>query len=175
MTPSRLLDTTGPTTRHAGPHRAVQMGSAIDKAGLFATRQEPWRLPAVCAASSLLTPRWRGHESETRKRSPEISSIAFRAQSSDLPPVSLRNMGVAIIGPLAGHRRSRIRFLFIGSRVCSTLPSDPPHDDVLALRYHFTSKLPTLLGVPKKRLSNFREPLPLSEARAFFRQTDLTR
>jgi hypothetical protein len=34
-------------------------------------------------------------------------------------------MGFAIIGPLARHRRPRIRFLFIGSRVCSTLPSDP--------------------------------------------------
>ena len=65
------------------------------------------------------------HESETCNRSPEISSIAFHAQPSDLPPVSLMNMGFAIIGPLARHRRPRIRFLFIGSRVCSTLPSDP--------------------------------------------------
>jgi hypothetical protein len=29
--------------------------------------------------------------------------------------------------------------LYIGSRLCSTLPSDPPHGDALALRYHFTS------------------------------------
>ena len=37
----------------------------------------------------------------------------------------LMDMGFAIIGELARHRRPSIRFLFIGSRVCSALPSDP--------------------------------------------------
>jgi len=41
--------------------------------------------------------------------------------------------------PLVRHRMPRIRFLYIGSYVCSTLLSDPPHGDALALRYHFTS------------------------------------
>ena len=100
-------------------------------------------------------------ESETCSRSPEISSIAFHAQPSDLPPVSLMNMGFAIIGPLARHRRPLIRFLSISSRVCSTLPSDPASQRrpcvSLSLHLHqvvkrtLTSKLSNMLGVPKKR------------------------
>src|SRR6267378_8394248 len=72
-------------------------------------------------------------------RSPEVSSIAFHAQPPDLPPVSLMDMGFAVHCPLARHRRPQIRFLYIGSRVCSALLSDSPHDDALALHYPFTS------------------------------------
>ena len=56
----------------------------------------------------------------TGRRSPEVSSTAFDAQPPDLPPVSLMDRGFAIIGSLARHRRPLIRFLFIGSRLCST-------------------------------------------------------
>ena len=100
------------------------------------------------------------HESETCSRSPEISSIAFHAQPSDLPPVSLMSKGFVVIGRFARHRRPHIRFLFIGSRVCSTLPSDPasrrrpcaslslhPHQVV---KRTFTSKLSNMLGVQAK-------------------------
>ena len=53
--------------------------------------------------------------------------------------VAESNMGFAVIGQLARHRMPQIRFLYIGSYVCSTLLSDPPRDDALALRYHFAS------------------------------------
>jgi hypothetical protein len=76
-------------------------------------------------------------DSATRSRSPEVSSTAFRAQPADLQPVRLMDMGFAIIRPLARHRMPLIRFLFIGSHVCSTLLSD--RDAAVALRYRFTS------------------------------------
>jgi len=109
------------------------------------------------------------HESETCNRSPEISSIAFHAQPSDLPPASLMNMGFVVIGRFARHRRPRIRFLFIGSRVCSKLPSDPasPRRLCASLSLHLhqvvkrtcTSKLSFMLGVPKKGPRHRPRPL----------------
>jgi hypothetical protein len=71
------------------------------------------------------------HDSVTCRRPPEVSSTAFDAQPPDLPPVSLMDMGFAIICPLARHRRPPIRFLFIGSRLCSTLLSGPASRRVL--------------------------------------------
>src|SRR6516164_5842234 len=41
------------------------------------------------------------HDSVTCRRSPEVSSTAFHAQPPDLPPVSLMDMGFAIMGSLA--------------------------------------------------------------------------
>src|SRR6266481_3172829 len=64
------------------------------------------------------------HDSVTCNRSPEVSSLAFHAQPPDLPPVPLMDVGFAIIGSLARHRRPQIQFLSIGSRVCSALLSD---------------------------------------------------
>jgi len=61
---------------------------------------------------------------ETNGRSPEVSSTAFRTQPPNLQPVPLMDMGFAIISPLARHRMPQIRFLYIGSYVCSTLLSD---------------------------------------------------
>jgi hypothetical protein len=65
------------------------------------------------------------HDSATHSRSPEVSSTAFHAQPPDLQPVPLMDMDFAIIGPLVRHRMPQIRFLYIGSHVCSTLLSDP--------------------------------------------------
>ena len=64
-------------------------------------------------------------DSGTNGRSPEVSSTAFRTQPPDLQPVPLMDMGFAVICPLARHRMPQIRFLYIGSYVCSTLLSDP--------------------------------------------------
>ena len=64
-------------------------------------------------------------EFATRRRSPEVSSTAFRTQPPDLQPVPLMDMGFAVMCPLARHRMPLIRFLYIGSYVCSTLLSDP--------------------------------------------------
>jgi len=65
------------------------------------------------------------HDSLTCRRSPEVSSTAFDAPPPDLPPVHWTDMGFAILGSLARHRRPHIRFWFIGSRLCSTLLSRP--------------------------------------------------
>jgi hypothetical protein len=65
------------------------------------------------------------HDSVTYRRSPEVSSTAFDPQPSDLPPVRLMDMGFAVSCPLARHRGPLIRFLFIGSRLCSALLSGP--------------------------------------------------
>ncbi len=64
-------------------------------------------------------------DSGTNSRSPEVSSTAFRTQPPDLQPAPLMDMGFAVICPLARHRMPLIRFLYIGSYVCSTLLSDP--------------------------------------------------
>src|SRR5919109_628760 len=71
------------------------------------------------------------HDSVTCRRSPEVNSTPFDAQPPDLPPVTLMDLGFAIIGSLALHRRPRIRFLFIGSRLCSALLSGPASRRVL--------------------------------------------
>src|SRR6266498_2879142 len=62
----------------------------------------------------------------TNGRSPEVSSTAFCAQPPNLQPAPLMDMDFAIICPLVRHRMPQIRFLYIGSHVCSTLLSDPP-------------------------------------------------
>jgi RNA polymerase sigma factor (sigma-70 family) len=93
-----------------------------------------------------------------KNRSPEVSSTAFRTQPPNLQPASLMDMGFAVIGQLARRRMPQIRFLYIGSYVCSTLPrtfappQTPPHDDALALRYDFTSiRLSRGLSLPSCR------------------------
>ena len=95
-------------------------------------------------------------DSGTNGRSPEVSSTAFRTQPADLQPVPLMDMGFAVIRPLARHRMPLIRFLFIGSHVCSTLLSDPASRRrrcaSLSLHLHqvvkgtFTPKLSNRLG-----------------------------
>src|SRR5271167_3026265 len=64
-------------------------------------------------------------ESTTCNRSPVVSSTAFSAPPPDLPPLALMDMGFAAHCQLARKYRPRIRFLSIGTRFCSTLPSDP--------------------------------------------------
>ena len=61
----------------------------------------------------------------TRRRPPEVRLTAFTAHPPDLPPRPLTDMDFAVICPLVRPGRPRIRFLSIGSRLCSTLPSDP--------------------------------------------------
>src|SRR5580692_11656090 len=78
------------------------------------------------------------HDSVTCRTPPEVSSTAFNTQPPDLPPVSLMDMGFAISCPLARHRRPPIRFLFIGSRLCSTLLSGPASRRVL---FHLCASL----------------------------------
>ena len=101
------------------------------------------------------------HEFATHSRSPEVISTAFRTQPPDLQPVPLMDMDFAIIGPLVRHRMPRIRFLYIGSYVCSTLLSDPASrlrpGASLSLHLHqvvkrtFTFELSNMLGTPRKK------------------------
>ena len=100
------------------------------------------------------------HEFATHSRSPEVSSTAFRAQPPDLQPVPLMDMGFAVMCPLARHRMPLIRFLYIGSCVCSTLPPDPasrrrPWASLLlhldqVVEGTFTPELSNMLGTHKK-------------------------
>src|SRR5580704_3538627 len=99
--------------------------------------------------------------SRTNGRSPEVSSTAFRTQPPDLQPVPLMDMGFAVICPLARHRMPQIRFLYIGSYVCSTLLSDPPSPErpcaSLSLHLHqvvkrsSTFELSDMHGTPIQR------------------------
>src|SRR5271157_1912246 len=105
---------------------------------------------------SLLSP-----DSGTVGRSPEVSSTAFRTQPPNLQPVPLMDMGLTVSCPLARHRMPLIRFLYIGSYVCSTLLSDPPSPErpcaSLSLHLHqvvkgtLTPKLSNMLGTQHKR------------------------
>src|SRR5881275_568184 len=99
-------------------------------------------------------------DSETNGRSPEVSSVAFRTQPPNLQPAPLMDMGFAVICLLARRRMPLIRFLYIGSCVCSTLLSDPlsPKCPCASLSLHlhqvvkgtFTPKLSNMLGTHKK-------------------------
>ena len=62
----------------------------------------------------------------TRCRSLGVSSTAFIAPPSDLQCWPLMEMDFANGCPLVRPALPRIRFLFVGSRLCSTLPSDSP-------------------------------------------------
>ena len=99
-------------------------------------------------------------DSGTNGRSPEVSSTTFRTQPPNLQPVLLMDMGFAVIRPLARHRMPQIRFLYIGSHVCSTLLSDAPSRlrpcASLSLHLHqvvkgtCTPELSNMLGTRKK-------------------------
>src|SRR5215467_8491625 len=105
------------------------------------------------------------HEFATHSRSPEVSSTAFHTQPPDLQPVSLMDMGFAVTCLLARHRMPQIRFLYIGSYVCSALLSDSPSPASpcasLLLHLHqvvegtFTPGLSNMLGTHKKSAAPF--------------------
>jgi len=63
--------------------------------------------------------------SETRRRSPEVSLTAFTAHLPDLQLGPLMDMDFAGSCPLVRPGLPNTRFLFVRSRLCSTLPSDP--------------------------------------------------
>ena len=104
---------------------------------------------------SILSP-----DSRTNGRSPEVSSPTFRTQPPNLHLASLMDMGFAVICPLARRPMPQIRFLYIGSYVCSTLLSDAPSRlrpcASLSLHLHqvvkgiSTPKLSNMLGTQKK-------------------------
>lgn len=62
----------------------------------------------------------------TRRRSPGVSPTAFLARPPDVQPWPLMDMDFATSCPLVRPWLPRIRFLFVGPRFCSTLPSNSP-------------------------------------------------
>ena len=62
---------------------------------------------------------------KTDERPPEVSSTAFSARPPDLHPGPLMDMDFVKTSSLVRPGLPRIWFLFIGPRLCSTLPSDP--------------------------------------------------
>ena len=65
-------------------------------------------------------------------------------------PSAFLDMDFAIMSPLVRPRLPLIRFLFIRSRVSSTLPLDPAWRRRPCASLFFTSKLSSMLGTPKK-------------------------
>jgi hypothetical protein len=119
--------------------------------------------------------------SRTRCRPPEVSPTAFAAHPPDLQPGPLMDKDFAVSRPLVRPGLPRIRFLFVGSRFRSTLPSDPASRRrpcaSLALHLHqvvqgtCTPRLSNMLGTQRtaargvacRRLA--RKPLPVASCR----------
>ncbi len=111
--------------------------------------------------------------SRANGRPPEVSSTAFNAQPPNLQPMPLMDMDFVVSCQLVRCRMPHIGFLFIGSRFCSTLLSDPASRRrpcaSLSLRLHqavkrtFTFKLSNMLGTPKKR-ATLRSPFLVGDA-----------
>jgi hypothetical protein len=101
-------------------------------------------------------------------RPPEVSSTAFRTQPPNLQPVPLMDMDFVVSSQLVRHRMPLIRFLYIGSYVCSTLLSDPASRRrpcaSLSLHLHqvvkrtFTFELSNMLGTLAVRTAVARCP-----------------
>ena len=87
---------------------------------------KPTTMPSAdfCVAVTCLTTR-SVRLGRTQRRSPRVRPTAFPAHPPNLPPRRIDDADFAITGSLVRSGRPRIRFLFIGSQVCSTLPSDP--------------------------------------------------
>jgi hypothetical protein len=115
------------------------------------------------------------HGSVTRRRSPEVSSTAFRAPPPDLPPALLMDMGFAVMCPLAQRRRPhylvlvhRLAPLLHASsdsasrrRPCASL-SLLLHQDV---KRTCTSKLLNMLGTQWKKAHSLEQAFVFTEYR----------
>ncbi len=64
------------------------------------------------------------HESTARRRPPEVSLTVFTACPPDLQPWPLMELDFAICCSLVRPGLPQIRFLYVGPRLCSMLPSD---------------------------------------------------
>ena len=62
----------------------------------------------------------------THRRPPGVSSLSFGAQPLALRCWRLMDMDFVLSRPRVPPSRLPIPFLFVGSPLCSTLPSDPP-------------------------------------------------
>ena len=103
----------------------------------------------------------------TRRRSPGVSPAAFLAHPPDLQFWPLMDMDFATSCPLVRPMPPRIRFLFVGSRFRSTLPSDGPSRfrpcASLVLHLHQVAQgtfTPRLLDMPSTQAASRRSRWP---------------
>jgi hypothetical protein len=95
------------------------------------------------------------------------------------------DMDFAVSCQLVRHRMPLIRFLYIGSRLCSTLPSDAPSPGrpcaSLLLHLHqvvegtFTPELSNMLGIQQKGGAAWAPPFSLPGLSACLYQKNLNR
>ena len=113
--------------------------------------------------------------SGTPVRSPGVSSSAFSAQPLDLHSEPLMDMGLSVISPLARLGMPCIQFLFVGSRLCSTLLSDTLSRDkcpCVSLRLHLHQVgegtfTPKLVNMPSTQTKGGRAAAPPKPGRGF--------
>ncbi len=107
-------------------------------------------------------------DSATSGRPPEVSPTAFGAQPPNLHPAPLMDVDFAVLCQFVRRRMPPIRFLSIGSHLCSTLLSDPASRRrpcaSLSLHLHqvvkrtFTSQLSNMLGTQRRALRALGKP-----------------
>src|SRR5437764_5289344 len=107
-----------------GPHEQSALQAPCHRSGL--RRASPATMPSADFCSAVTGPcEPASPDCETRRRSPEVSSTAFAAH----PPNLLLRPSMVWTSRFPARSSGRtsliIRFLSIGSRLCSTLPSNP--------------------------------------------------
>ena len=104
------------------PHCAVSLLSDECPAG----RSDAGTTPSADFCRAVRTPRgFLSREFPTHGRPPEVSLTVFPTHLPDLPLSPLMDMGFVVLCQLARTARPPIRFLYVRSRFCSTLLSDP--------------------------------------------------
>ena len=119
---ARNFACSGPDLR-AGPAAAILRAPKLAIENLFSDRF--WDSPSS------------SHKQAKPNKTPFYCGLVHRAVYS-IPRRSGSLCSLAF-GAAKPSKPFSIRFLYIGSYVCSTLLSDSARDDALALRYHFTS------------------------------------
>jgi hypothetical protein len=128
--PSRVADPTcrsqsfGPSVLVSGSAYPLLRLSALEC--LTSLADGGPTMPSADSCTAVGSPRGSpSSEIGTRRRPPQVNSIAFAAPLPDLQPWPLMDMDFAVSCPLVRPGMPRIRFLFVRSRFCSALPSDP--------------------------------------------------
>src|SRR6267143_2671109 len=107
-----------------GPHEQPALQAPFHRSGL--RRVRPATMPSADFCHAITGSREPASpDCETRRRSPEVSSTAFAAHPPNLLLRSLMVWTSRFPARSSGLTSLVIRFLSIGSRLCSTLPSDP--------------------------------------------------
>src|SRR5205085_9563483 len=107
-----------------GPHEQPALQAPLHRSGL--RRARPATMPSADFCGAVAGPCGPASpDCETRRRSPEVSSTAFAAHPPNLLPRPLMVGTSRFPARSSGLTSLSIRLLSIGSRLCSTLPSNP--------------------------------------------------